>query len=69
MFRYYLYQCTNDMIFSISTDTDNHPQPNFISANTDKLPIQNFLYQPIQKTEMMSYYQNNLFLKKDGTSF
>ena len=33
-------QCTNDMTFSISADTDNHRyNPIFISANTDKKPI------------------------------
>ena len=41
-------QCTNDMTFFISADTDNHRyNPIFISADTDKLPIQFFLYRPI----------------------
>ena len=41
-------QCTNDMTFSISADTDNHRyNPIFISADTDKKPIQIFLYRPI----------------------
>ena len=41
-------QCTNDMNFSISADTDNHRyNPIFISADTDKKPIQIFLYRPI----------------------
>ena len=41
-------QCTNDMTFSISANTDNHRyNPIFISTNTDKKPIQIFLYQPI----------------------
>ena len=41
-------QCTNDMTFSISADTNNHRyNPIFISADTDKKPIQIFLYRPI----------------------
>ena len=41
-------QCTNNMTFSISTDTDNRRyNPIFISADTDKKPIQIFLYRPI----------------------
>ena len=41
-------QCTNDMTFFISANTDNHRyNPIFISADTDKLPIQFFLYRPI----------------------
>ena len=41
-------QCTNDMTFSISADTDSHRyNPIFISADTDKKPIQIFLYRPI----------------------
>ena len=41
-------QCTNDMTFSISADTDNHRyNPIFVSADTDKKPIQIFLYRPI----------------------
>ena len=44
----FLMQCTNDMTFSISADTDNHRyNPIFISADTDKKPIQIFLYRPI----------------------
>ena len=44
----YFSQCTNDMTFSISADTDNHRyNPIFISADTDKKPIQIFLYRPI----------------------
>ena len=36
------------MTFFISADTDNHRyNPIFISADTDKLPIQFFLYRPI----------------------
>ena len=48
-YQYYpMSQCTNDMTFFISADTDNHRyNPIFISADTDKLPIQFFLYRPI----------------------
>ena len=49
-------QCTNDMTFSISANTDNHRyNPIFISANTDKKPIQIFLYWPIPITDITSF--------------
>ena len=48
LFLFICIQCTNDMTFSISADTDNHRyNPIFISADTDKKPIQIFLYRPI----------------------
>ena len=69
------------MIFSISADTDNHRyNPIFISADTDKLPIQKFLYLPIPIpiTDMIGFViheflvikiSNYSFFKKDGISF
>ena len=56
-------QCTNDMTFFISADTDNHRyNPIFISADTDKLPIQFFLYRPIPITDITSFIIYTFFI-------
>ena len=53
------------MTFSISADTDNHRyNPIFISADTDKKPIQIFLYRPIPIpiTDITSYVIHAFFI-------
>ena len=58
-----IWQCTNDMTFSISADTDNHRyNPIFISADTDKKPIQIFLYRPIPIIDMTSFVIHAFFI-------